>query len=274
MFEDYDHVNISLQPSNDEIKNFIAWDLEREHGDLGLGSSARKPPLSALGSLLHDFPGSASRIVDEIVDLVDGHIGLARARLDAVHEAKPAEELQRGELQLFRHQLPSNIVDLYAAAVTAIERQSSQHRDLGLKAIAASSQDIGGVSVLHLRDVLNTSVATRLRSGEDILQAARGFLVATPYGDTQKMFAFHRTFRQFVLDAYSISIHKAYLDLQCDVLASEALTHHIAAHPESLNLSENPKNMTNLERTDTKLRTADQVPSRTYVVRSGTRRWR
>jgi hypothetical protein len=278
LFEDYEHVNVLLCPSGDAMRNFISWDLEREHGDLGLGSSASKPPLSVLGLSFRDHPGSALHIAEEIWGLAEGHIGLAKARLDAIHEAQSLEEL----LQL-RHQLPGNIVNLYEAAVESMEAQNPRQSDLGLKAIAAAGRHFDGITVPRMQDLLKDSVAARPRSGEDILHAAKGFLIATPFRGSQKILVFNRTFRRFVEDRYSESLYKANLALPRDDLMRKILPLQEVSAPgnagvrfEPMNLVEEPAKITpdKLKRTVTSIQAVEEAPSRTYIVRNGTRMWR
>ena len=52
--EPYEHVNLSMSIPSDTLAEFIAWDLEREHGDLGLHSPVNK----GIGIQIHVNQGS------------------------------------------------------------------------------------------------------------------------------------------------------------------------------------------------------------------------
>lgn len=261
------------------MKAFIIWDMEREHGDLGLGSSAVKPPLSILGSSLRNYPGRARAIADQIEDQADGHIGLAKAGLDSVHDARSADDL----LQL-RYQLPNNIVTLYEAAIKVLEAQDTHQRDLGLKVLAAARRDPDGVDIPRMQELLHDSVAIEIRSGEDITRAARGFLSVMAYERPHKVIAFHETFWDFVADRYSESLHEASQALGRNRSMRKTFSYHGAPATgrtqvrwEPMTLSEEPAEITpaRLKRTVTSMQTIVEAPPvRTYVLRKGTRMWR
>jgi hypothetical protein len=277
LHESYDHVNIELHPSVDALREFVVWDLEREHGDLGLGSSAIKPPLSSLGaSFQEDYSGSASATVDEIHDQSRGHIGLAKARLDLVHSAQSVEEIRQ-----HRYQLPSNIVSMYDAAIKAIESRGFYHRDLGLEAIAAAGSSPGGLSVSQMLGQLQTLLGANLRSGEEIVDAARGFLVPTKYDQPQIIKAFHITFHYFVADPYNQSIQNASVNmLRGGQLSKGYGPSHGPVQPgirfEPLTTSELPTEVTpsKLTRTVTTMEKVSEEPSHIYILHKGTRAWR
>ncbi|KAF2679353.1 hypothetical protein K458DRAFT_394047 [Lentithecium fluviatile CBS 122367] len=279
LYEDYDHVDVQLCTSPDVVKEFIAWDLEREHGDLGLGSSARKPPLSALGlSFRNDHLGRAQATVDEIHDRANGHIGLAKARLDLVHAAQSVEEARQ-----YRYQLPSNIVSMYEAAIKAVEAQSPHQRDLGLKVIAAAGRQPNGVSVRRIQELLPTSLAAKLRSGEDILEAAKGFLAATTRSDNPHLAFFHKAFYKFVTQRYNESLQNAISELARDNLPKTDNSYREApmmGKPEVRfepgTITKEPAQITpdRLKRTVTLMEKVDEGPSRAYILRQGTRAWR
>ena len=94
--EPYKHVNLSMSIPSDTMAEFIAWDLEREHGDLGLRSPVNKPPLSRLGKslLLNQDIRPIRNIVDDIVELSYFNVGIAKARLDLIHDMESLEGLE------------------------------------------------------------------------------------------------------------------------------------------------------------------------------------
>jgi hypothetical protein len=67
-----------------KIIEFVEWDLEREHGDLGLKSS---PPLSALGISLQesDSATTAKNMAFKIAREAHDNITMAKLGLDAIN---------------------------------------------------------------------------------------------------------------------------------------------------------------------------------------------
>lgn len=95
---------------SDTMAEFIAWDLEREHGDLGLRSPVNKPPLSRLGKslLLNQDVRPIRNIVDDIVELSYFNIGIAKARLDLIHDMESLDGLDAK-----KDQLPTTVTALF-----------------------------------------------------------------------------------------------------------------------------------------------------------------
>lgn len=137
LYEPYDHINIRLWVPLQAMARFVAWDLEREHGDLGLNSSARKPPLSVLGEILlsNQDPRPIQTLVDDIAAFSYENIAIARARLDLVHEMDSIESLHAR-----KEQLPATIVTLFDLGLKGIEAQPENQRNIALKAIAAAAR--------------------------------------------------------------------------------------------------------------------------------------
>ncbi|KAF1840464.1 tol protein [Cucurbitaria berberidis CBS 394.84] len=189
------------------MKNFISWNLEREHGDLGLGSSARKPPLSPLGKSLISKTASKSVQIhaNEVYDSAGEHIGLAKARLDLIHNMNSLDGIETR-----RDQLPANIVTIFDFGLKRIEGQPPKQSDIALKAIAAASVHIKGVDIPELRARLQNYGAAETRSGEDILEATRGFLLGTIRDDPQKLAAYHQSFFYYIAERYHQGIHQSW----------------------------------------------------------------
>jgi hypothetical protein len=190
------------------MKDFIAWSLEREHGDLGLGSSARKPPLSPLGKALVSKTASKSvqKHANDVLDSAGGHIGMAKARLDLIHNMESLEGIETR-----RDQLPANIVTMFDSGIKRIEMQPKPGSEIALYAIAAASSDIQGISIPALRAKLVHIGAAETRSGEDVLEATKGFLLGTLRDDPQKVAVFHPSFYFYIAERYNQAIHRASL---------------------------------------------------------------
>lgn len=261
------------------MKRFVAWSLEREHGDLKLESSARKPPLSALGRSLREnhTTNEAQALVDRIVDVAFGNIALAKARLDLVNEA---ESIQSVEAR--RDQLPANIIAMFDAGLRRIEAQPPNQRDLGLKAIAAAGRDDTGVSVPLMQRLLHNSISVNTRSGEDIVEAANGFLIATTRHNPQKLVVYNMSFYYYVVQRYNVGIHRASSQLIEDNIRRKTSSYDTTSplsEPkvrfEPLTISEEPTEITpyKLSRTTTALDPIEEAPSQAFILRKGTRAW-
>lgn len=274
------------------MENFIAWSLEREHGDLGLGSSSPNPYLSPLGLAFRKDknPNHVKSVAGDIGDLAGDHIGLAKARLDLVHEAQTVEDVVQR-----RNQLPANIVAMFNAGARAVEAQNSLKRDVGLKAIAAAGtkQWISIPQMQHL--LLSSMTAAPTRSGEDMIRAAKGFLKAEP-NDIDPALPymlkpFHDSFGQYVKDRFSESIHAANVDLQQydspqeedeaeeeeeeePLFDQTPLLGERRVRFEPLAISE-PTEITphKLDRTTTTIQTIPEEPLQAYLARKGTVAW-
>lgn len=277
LYEPYDHVNIRVAVPDSNMKEYIAWNLEREHGDLGLGSSALKPPLSTFGKSLRSKKSrSIQKHVDEVLDYSYGHIGLAKARLDLIHEAGSLDGLQ-----MRRDQLPANIVAMFDLGLKRIEAQPASQRDVALKSLAAAARFDDGVSIPELRELLHMLGAGRTRSGEEILEAARGFLLATTRDNPQRLVVFHQSFLYYVEQRYHRAIHRASLQFEGNLFqsqissTSEASDSSSKVRFEPQTVSEKPTTITpyKLSRTATVMPTIEETPARNFIIRKGTQAW-
>ncbi|KAF1959261.1 hypothetical protein CC80DRAFT_406955 [Byssothecium circinans] len=278
MRELYDHVNITISIPNDDMEAYLNWALEREHGDLGLKSTAKKPPLSSLGLSLRkrNEPELIKTLVSDIKGLATGHIAIAKARLDLLHDARSVEDIMQK-----RYQLPASnldIVSMFDAAVKAVEAQDPLRGSLGLQAIAAAGRDPDGIEIPYLRELLNQSNRTRVRSGEDILTATRGLLTAPVGFKPQSLHIFGNTFNNYVVERYNDSIYRADQQLpQENSLEEMDNDTPVAARdsPEPHVLSEEPNAIMTSETgmTDSSIGSDDQTFIPTYIIRKGTRMW-
>ncbi|KAF2636217.1 hypothetical protein P280DRAFT_510725 [Massarina eburnea CBS 473.64] len=206
MRELYDHVNYTLSIPDEDMEAYLAWSLEREHGNLKLNSSVtRMPPHSSLGlSIRKDKdPEIAKAIIDEIRGLSSGHIATAKARLELVHGARSIEEVFQN-----RYLLPANILSMFDAAINAIEHQDPMNRSLGLKAIAAVGRDPDGIEVTSLQKLLNQPDRTKVSSSEEILRATRGLLMASVHFGPPSFHMFSTTFDNYVFDRHGGNLRR------------------------------------------------------------------
>lgn len=131
----YERVFIDLNRQVDfKMKDYLAWNMEGEHGDLGLGSThLNKPPLSKLGTRLQ---GLRKQDLQEMLVLVnthaDGNICMAKMRMDLVHESEAHQ--QKSEL------LPDVVVNMFDAVIEGMMHgpaPDAMRTHLGLRAIVA-----------------------------------------------------------------------------------------------------------------------------------------
>jgi hypothetical protein len=261
MHESYDHVNIRISIPDPAMKKFIAWSLEREHGDLGLGSPARKPPLSPLGRSLmaSKVSKSVQKHADDVLEFSYGHIGIAKARLDLLHGMESLDSLE-----MRRDQLPASIVTMFDMGLRRIEAQQATQREIGLKALAAAAADDDGISVPDLRAQLERLGISNTRSGEEMLEATRGFLVATIRDDPQRLTVFNQNLVYYIEQRYHRAIHRASIQLNAP-----------KARFEPQNLSDKPTAITEykLARSTTGLQRIPEVSNQPFIIRKGTRAW-
>jgi len=206
LYEPYEHVNIRLWVPPQAMEAFVAWDLEREHGDLGLKSSARKPPQSALGESL--LSSQESRPIQALVERIAansyGNIGIARARLDLVHETESCEDLDAR-----KEQLPAPIVALFDCGLERILAQPKQQREIALKAIAAAARYDDGEAIEDLLDQLRDFDISGIRSGEEIVEATKGWLVDIMVEGPQRLKLYNKNFLFYVEQRYHRTIHRS-----------------------------------------------------------------
>lgn len=194
------------------MKSFIAWDLEREHGDLGLGSDAHKPPLSSFGvAFRKEKSGTAGRQwLQEVYEIVNGSVVQAKLALDRIHSAPSPSAVN-----LSPNRIPANVQALLHAAMKDIEKQPASQRELALKSIAAvgkqGNEDVG-ITLSRLAGLLkgrpHVSSATSVppRSAEDVLASAKGYLRLMPPGYDEVEYtivAFNRALFRYVNEDYN-----------------------------------------------------------------------
>ena len=193
------------------MKAFIAWDLEREHGDLGLGSSACKPPLSSFGAAFRRArSGEAGQDwVQDVFEIANGSVVQAKLALDRIHNAPSPDAINFSPSRM-----PANVQALFNIALKDIERRPPGQRELALKSIAAVGKvgdEDTGLPLSRLAGLLKgrpyTTTSTRVppRSAEDIVNATNGYLRLDAPRDGQTEYnvvAFNRLFFQFANEDY------------------------------------------------------------------------
>lgn len=194
------------------MKSFIAWDLEREHGELGLGSDAHKPPLSSFGIAFRKAKtGIAGRKwVQEIYESVNGSVVQTKLALDRIHSAPSPDAITFSP-----NRIPANVQALLHAAIKDIEKQPTSQRDLALKSIAAvgkqGEEDVGITlsrlaGLLKGRPHISSKAGVPPRSAEDIFASTKGYLRLMPPGYDEVEYAivaFNRVLFRYANEDYN-----------------------------------------------------------------------
>ncbi|KZL65992.1 TOL protein [Colletotrichum tofieldiae] len=132
----YNHIDLNLNDNGDWVEQFINYDLECEHGNLGLGSpNKNKPPKSRLGRQLMATRDrkALTELQGRLVRQAEGNVSLARLRLSNEHRAQSAESV----FSPLSDVLPVNVVGFFHEGMRRVEEQPPERRDLGFKVIAA-----------------------------------------------------------------------------------------------------------------------------------------
>ncbi|KAL1642031.1 hypothetical protein SLS58_005619 [Diplodia intermedia] len=211
--EPYDRVYYDIRNGTEpQIKEYIQWDLEREHGNLGLGSAnSLKPPESSLGKALARCSNSraADRLVDRIVHKADRDITQARLRLDLVRGARTIDDTE-----FAIDQLPDSVTSLFEAGIKSIQEQEEPLRTVGLTAVCLVTEGHvdQGVEPRHFLKRLQALCnqewieVSESHSLDSVLHACRGFLSVSSLHDEDedaRVVAYHSDFFFYVLEDYN-----------------------------------------------------------------------
>jgi hypothetical protein len=279
LYEPYQHVNLKVAVSDERLTDFITWDLEREHGDLGLNSSARKPPLSHLGEqiMLNQASRPIQAVIDDIVERSYNNIGIAKARLDMIHEMESLESLDAK-----KDQLPTSVTALFDFGLQQIEALPARQRDMALKSIAAAGRGVEGFQIPGLRALLDFLGVDGVRSGEEIVEAARGWLHVSSKGDPQSLLVYNMNFMYYVQQRYHKGLHRSSVQIDSHEVQRRAALYDAedndrpnAVRFEPQTMSETPAAVTTykLTRTVTAMPAIEEAPAQPFLVRKGTIVW-
>lgn len=278
LHEPYDHVNIRLWVPPQAMETFIAWDLEREHGDLGLNSPAHKPPLSALGESL--LSGRELRPIQALVERIAansyGNIGIGRARLEQVHEAESAEDLEAR-----KEQLPAPIVALFDCGLESILAQPKPQREVALNAIVAAARYDDGEEIRDLLKQMRDFDIPGIWSGEEIVEATRGWLVDIMVDTPQRLKVYNNNFLFYVEQNYHRALHQSSMEIEAksrrgSALSLDAQESFSPARIEPKDVTKDPQSISpyKLTRTVTAMPAIEEAPAHPSVVRQGTVPWK
>lgn len=210
--------------SDDAMAEYLAWDLEREHGDLGFMTleDPSEPPLSSFGlafsNTMHGNKGHDW--IQKIARYVDGSILQAKLAVDRIHSLPSPEALD-----LMPKRIPRNIQAHFNTAIKTIKQQSANSGSVALKTIAAVGRKgdaVPGLPLSRLANLLRERTRNpRMsimpsRSPEDVVESANGYLtiIAPPFlGRESTIAACHRLFWLFVNEEYNEDLIWAYAQL-------------------------------------------------------------
>ncbi|KAK8071633.1 hypothetical protein PG996_004981 [Apiospora saccharicola] len=228
--------DISKIPDHAMI-NFVRRAIQQENGDVGFGSlltsedhegSLPSFSSSSLGiQMLRSHNGMAERVVREIAGKAQGNMALAHKRLELFHRARFVDAFLAP-----RDRLPASIVEMFDAALRAVEAQGRRESTLGLQAIAAVGRSDGGVPFADFQGLArhrgegdqNEEVDVSKYDGRieefsllDVLYATKGLVVV--HNDRRRgprLVAFHPDFYLYCGQGYRESIMQAHSSLKDD----------------------------------------------------------
>ncbi|KAK2015913.1 hypothetical protein LZ32DRAFT_645407 [Colletotrichum eremochloae] len=270
---DYIEVNMCY---NNLFQGFIDWDLEREHGDLGLNTCSDKqnlPPPSDLGRVLTEAQNQKDLydLRRRIYDHAEDNVTLARFRLDNIHQIQSIDAVRAPVADV----LPANIVNFFNEGMRHIDDQPEEQRELGLKVIAAvtnfgfepslgnelvdvilqnsvkaqARQQTNGTQLESLTSTTAVAEggaeATKSYSSQqrlkEMLYATRGFVVIEPEVE-YPMKAYCETFYTYVTENYEKSLMWARENLEFGVVEFDEYGFGILAEPGGQHDFEAPLN--------------------------------
>lgn len=202
------------------MDTFISHELEIEHGDLGLGTNTDigLPPLSTFGRALkrNGKVITVRELVTRVRGQSGGNVTMALLRLESIRHAESVEDVAA-----IADRLPANMVENFNTGIAKIGGSSRgskeipdyerRRRLLGLTAIQLVGRSPDGIPL----DRLKAELIERMRDWEsrfgvsagdevtleEILGAARGFLITNKTGRIVK--CFHADFYLFAAEDYN-----------------------------------------------------------------------
>ncbi|KAF2130074.1 hypothetical protein P153DRAFT_385310 [Dothidotthia symphoricarpi CBS 119687] len=213
----------SIHPKT--MAELIAWDLEREHGDLGFGTLADplEPPLSSFGLAFRNTMTSHAGCewIQKIAKYVGGSVVQAKLALDRIHNSTSPDLVD-----LRPKRLPANVQAIFNEGINAINKRSDSWNRIALKSIAVVGKTgdvFDGLTLsalaMSLKERRHRTSSSHVppRSVEDILEAGQGYLrlnSSESAEDEPNIVTFHRLFHIFTKDEYNEELLMAYSELR------------------------------------------------------------
>lgn len=216
-------------------------------------------------------------VIDDIVERSYNNIGIAKARLDMIHEMESLESLDAK-----KDQLPTSVTALFDFGLQQIEALPARQRDMALKSIAAAGRGVEGFQIPGLRALLDFLGVDGVRSGEEIVEAARGWLHVSSKGDPQSLLVYNMNFMYYVQQRYHKGLHRSSVQIDSHEVQRRAALYDAedndrpnAVRFEPQTTSETPAAVTTykLTRTVTAMPAIEEAPAQPFLVRKGTIVW-
>lgn len=199
--------------------------MEREHGELGLGSPIfEKPPLSALAkSLTAAESQDLQEVLQRIWELADGNVGVAKMRMDLLHAHGVAREHFDG--------LPDVVVTIFDKVANGLVKGLSAdlaRAHLGIKAVVVYTLMYRHCS--GLRDIKFKWLALALMQEgstescviKDVLWATGGLLV-TEMANGFPVSYCNENFEAYVIDGHNPLLRELERDMSKSPVISTIL---------------------------------------------------
>lgn len=221
------------------LQQYVKWDLEREHGDLGFGTLEHAgPPLSSFGAALRKSkPGILKHLwVEELLNYVGPSVVQVKLALDRIHRVVSPDQVD-----LSPERLPANVQAIFNHGIDKIMQQSKTQSALALKSIAVVGKTgsmFEGIPISSLAESImerrHKSSKTYLtpRSAEDVLEACNGYLMRMGGNGETNIVAFHKLFHLYVLDEYNEELVMAHAQLRTSKIP-RSVTHKPKAVEEA-----------------------------------------
>lgn len=199
-----------MATSEETMSRFIAAELERTHGDIGLGSTCKhKPDRSKLGRALVEgkTTDSSQELLEFIVKSAGGNIALAKLRLETIDAFQSVDSTLR-----IGDRLPDNIQAMFDAGIDRINKKPQAEAALGLKAILGVATRYSGEPFWELQRWLQRQAAfaspantTSSLEIEEVLHAAAGFLSCDTWDERSVVTLYNEAFTSYVAQNYNES---------------------------------------------------------------------
>lgn len=220
----YDKRRIEIDEAiQEKLRDYITWELENEHGDLGFEKdSGLKPPLSMLGAKIRDSrrDNASLWLLNEILVLAGGNLSggnpsLARLGLHIANETILAVD----DIDASRGELPVAVTSMFEAGVRGIQEQGAPNAELGLRALALWKLGYNTEEML-LKGLADASIPTDQCNMRRVLHATRGLLQQKLLNaDRRFINEYTASFGVYVSDGYSEIINREARELE-SLLAS------------------------------------------------------
>ncbi|KAF2799805.1 HET-domain-containing protein [Melanomma pulvis-pyrius CBS 109.77] len=239
------HVNTNNTLSS-KLHLFVARELEKEYGDLGLHSQSTDSSIPGFTSASSSDTAFGWKLLSFVIDESGRNLNVARLRLDEVYSMETFDDVDN-----VGDRLPRGIITFFNSEIERIKLQSPTQSSWVLMAIAAVAKypsDIG----MPIDELERWTRDERYRiphmsfpparSLEDVIISANGLLVVQPYNDVVRVALYHSALTSYVREDYNESLFQAKANLnQYNEVHEDAMMQdkkwnlaHITASPPTM----------------------------------------